>query len=131
MFVSLRVADNIGDFGQAATSPATWGVVASSSVVYAVLTLPLAAAWAILLARAPGANFVSAVEVFGRFQIAKYIPGNVFHLVGRQLLGVTKGWPQGAVAVANKAARIAWVVMTRDESYRTPAAVRHEDVTAP
>ncbi len=29
-----------------------------------------------------------------------------------------------AVARANKAARIAWVVMTRDESYRTPTTKR-------
>ncbi len=103
VFVGLRLADNIGDIGKAATSAATWGVVAGGAVVYAVLTLPLAAAWTILLARAgaPGATFIGTVEVFGRSQIAKYIPGNVFHLVGRQLLGVGKGWPQGAVAVSS------------------------------
>ena len=34
-----------------------------------------------------------------------------------------------AVALANKAARIAWAVMTRDETYRTPQPATREGTT--
>lgn len=39
--------------------------------------------------------------VYGRTQIAKYLPGNVFHLVGRQVLGRQLGHGQALLALAS------------------------------
>ena len=39
--------------------------------------------------------------VYGRTQIAKYVPGNVFHFVGRQVLGRRLGHGQGRLALAS------------------------------
>ena len=39
--------------------------------------------------------------VYGRTQIAKYLPGNCFHFVGRQVLGRALGHSQAALALAS------------------------------
>jgi glycosyltransferase 2 family protein len=55
----------------------------------------------------PGATW--SIRVFGITQLGKYIPGNIFHLAGRQALGVARGfdgwrvlrsqvWEQGLLA---------------------------------
>lgn len=41
-----------------------------------------------------------AVRVYGSSQIAKYLPGNIFHLLGRQALAGAAGYPAGPVARA-------------------------------
>jgi len=41
--------------------------------------------------------------VYGRTQIAKYLPGNLFHLAGRQLLGRRLGHAQATLALASLA----------------------------
>jgi glycosyltransferase 2 family protein len=39
--------------------------------------------------------------IYGRSQIAKYLPGNCFHFVGRQVLGRALGHSQAALALAS------------------------------
>lgn len=42
----------------------------------------------------------------GRTNIAKYIPGNVFHFAGRQILARSFGWPQAVVGLTSIAETI-------------------------
>jgi len=64
--------------------------------------LLLSSAWYQLLgAGSTTASIRSHHAVYGRTQIAKYLPGNVFHLVGRQVIGRRLGHGQGRLALAS------------------------------
>jgi uncharacterized membrane protein YbhN (UPF0104 family) len=68
------------------------GWLALGALAYAALTVVLAAAWwwlCRLYAQQP--RLLTAYTIWARSQIAKYLPGNVFHYVGRQLLGRRAG----------------------------------------
>ena len=104
VFVGMQVAQYVQDLRAAATRPQTWFAVVAGAVLYAALSLLLSGAWQTILARAGAGAPVSlrtCYEVYGRSQIAKYVPGNVFHFVGRQLLGRSAGWAQGAIALSS------------------------------
>jgi len=104
VFVGLRIAEYVENLGAVAASGAAWATVAIGAALYGALSLLLALAWQLILGRAgPGTavRLIDSFTVYGRSQIAKYVPGNVFHFFGRQLLGRDVGWAQGAIAVAS------------------------------
>ena len=76
------------------------GILAS---VYGAANLMLAGAWWHLLEQyGGGVSLRWAVRTYGVSQIAKYVPGNIFHLAGRQALGVAAevpAWPLAKSAV--------------------------------
>jgi hypothetical protein len=74
----------------------------AGALVYGLAGFLLSAAWRQILAleRPPGPA-AGYHAVYGRSQIAKYLPGNCFHLVGRQLLGRTLSHSQAALAAAS------------------------------
>lgn len=39
-----------------------------------------------------------SIKTYGRTQLAKYLPGNVFHIAGRQVMGMAAGIPSAIVA---------------------------------
>lgn len=103
-FVGLRVAQNVGDLRAVAARAEVWLVIATGAVLYGILGLLLTFAWKEIMTRAGAGTVVTfraSFEIYGRSQIAKYIPGNVFHFFGRQLLGRDAGWTQGSIAVAS------------------------------
>jgi hypothetical protein len=78
--------------------------IGAGALAYGLAGVLLAEAWRHLLG--PGA--ISAGRrhyhaLYGRTQIAKYLPGNCFHFVGRQLLGRRLGHDHGALALASLA----------------------------
>jgi glycosyltransferase 2 family protein len=74
--------------------PAAWLVVGLLALVYGAANLMLAVAWWNLLGHfGVAVTRAWAVRNYGLSQIAKYVPGNVFHLAGRQALGMTAGLP--------------------------------------
>ena len=86
--IQTGVADAIADNGGALLV-----TVGGGGVLYAASGLLLGTAWIRLLrwcgTAAPSTR--SALAVYARTQIAKYLPGNVFHLVGRHLSGRALG----------------------------------------
>lgn len=76
-----------------------WTIVGILALVYGVSNLMLALAWRDLL-RHFGISVTArwAVWAYGVSQIAKYVPGNIFHLAGRQALGAAAGLPQWPLA---------------------------------
>lgn len=73
------------------------------SVIYGAINLLLAYSWKDLL-RHFGVTIDSrlTLRLYGESQLAKYVPGNVFHFVGRQALGQEAGlaaWPLGKSAI--------------------------------
>lgn len=57
------------------------------SLVYGGSLFLLAWTWALLIAPWRSATFRALVRAYGISAVAKYLPGNVFHLAGRQLVG--------------------------------------------
>lgn len=76
--------------------------VGAGTLAYALAGFLLAEAWRYLL----GSGGTAAEPrhyrtVYGRTQIAKYLPGNCFHFVGRQLFGRGLGHGHGALILAS------------------------------
>lgn len=68
--------------------------IAGLAMVYGLSGWLLAMAWQKILTHL-GAHMPasSAVRIYGLSQIGKYLPGNIFHLAGRQSLGMAEGVP--------------------------------------
>lgn len=65
------------------------------SCAYALNLILLVLGWRqIILAEGGELSLQASLSVFGKSQIAKYLPGNIFHLAGRQWLGAQHGLSQ-------------------------------------
>ncbi|MEM9553173.1 MAG: hypothetical protein AAGC60_02865 [Acidobacteriota bacterium] len=109
-FVGWRLAASDAWQLRRLTTPEGLAVLVAASVVYGAVCLLLVLAWRRvlgLLAEEPGderkaepprlarwlPGFDACLGIYGRSQIAKYLPGNVFHLAGRQVLAQRAGVP--------------------------------------
>lgn len=82
------------------------------SLAYTLNLLLLVFGWHhIILAEEGQLSLKTSLNIYGKSQIAKYFPGNIFHLAGRQWLGMQQGisqtillksslWEIGLIAVA-------------------------------
>jgi hypothetical protein len=76
--------------------------IVGGALLYGIAGFLLSSAWYQLLsAGGSSVSLRSHHAVYGRTQIAKYLPGNVFHLVGRQVMGRQLGYGQGRLALAS------------------------------
>ena len=75
------------------------------SLAYAALLALPALGWARVLERGaprPGAA-LAAMGIYARCNVLKYLPGNVFHFGGRQVLARRAGWAHGDTLLASLA----------------------------
>ena len=78
-----------------------WCQIFLLAVVYGAANLLLARAWWYLLCHFGAARpRYDTLRIYGMSQLAKYVPGNIFHLAGRQALGMAAGIASGALAKA-------------------------------
>ena len=94
IFVVVRLSDNFRQINLARFDCFVWLLLVLLTCAYGAGNLFLARAWWHVL------NFFNvktswawAINVYGQSQLAKYIPGNIFHLAGRQALGMAAGLP--------------------------------------
>lgn len=74
-------------------------IIVLLSIVYGASSLLLALAWRETLQHfSTSVSVYWAIQTYGLSQIARYVPGNVFHLAGRQALGAASGVPQWPLA---------------------------------
>jgi uncharacterized membrane protein YbhN (UPF0104 family) len=96
LFVALRLQKygNQIDFNR--FSIAGWLIIFGLAIGYGLSNIMLALAWHHLLDYL-GVNAKRwwALRAFGISQIAKYVPGNIFHFAGRQTIGMSAGIPAG------------------------------------
>lgn len=99
IFVAIKLSEYSG---RIPSSLFTFGNLLSLfglAVVYATANLLLALAWKTLLQHLGiVVNFVWAIRTYGISQLAKYVPGNIFHLAGRQAIGQAAGLPAWPLA---------------------------------
>lgn len=79
----------------------TWAALGLLSLIYGAANILLALSWRELL-RHFGvlAHKTWAIWAYGVSQIAKYVPGNIFHLAGRQAMGVSAGYSHRVMAIS-------------------------------
>jgi hypothetical protein len=76
-----------------------WSILGALVFVYGAANILLARAWwNLLVFFEVKTEWRWAVKVYGLSQLAKYVPGNIFHLAGRQALGMAAGLPARALA---------------------------------
>ena len=103
VFVFAKLYSYSTDINFAIFNARTWALIAFLALVYGLSNLMLAQAWHKLLQHL-GVSVAApwAICAFGVSQIAKYVPGNIFQLVGRQAMGAAAGlshWPLAKSAV--------------------------------
>ncbi len=111
-FVAIRLRDysaqiDFKNFGQD-----IWWVVGGCAVAYCLANNLMALAWWNLLVQFGSVTPRRwAIRTYGISQLAKYVPGNIFHLAGRQAMGMAAGvsgwtlakstfWELGMLAIA-------------------------------
>jgi glycosyltransferase 2 family protein len=98
-FIALRLRDFIAEIDFTRFGIIEWSTMAGLALVYGLSNLMLALAWWNLLGQfGVSSSRRCAVKVYGISQIAKYVPGNVFHLAGRQAMGMAAGMAGWALA---------------------------------
>lgn len=99
LFVARRLSEHAGEIDITHLSTASIIALIGLAIVYSLLNLLLALAWRYLL-RYQDIDVIPlwAIWSYGVSQLAKYMPGNIFHLAGRQAIGIAGGLPGWSVA---------------------------------
>ncbi|MCY1274563.1 hypothetical protein D9M68_261210 [compost metagenome] len=98
-FVALRLRDYSGQIDFAQLDLQGWAQVLGFSMLYGASNLALALAWLRILKQlSTSADKNWAIRTYGVTQLGKYLPGNIFHLAGRQGLGMAAGYPAWPLA---------------------------------
>ncbi|MCZ6828604.1 MAG: lysylphosphatidylglycerol synthase domain-containing protein [Gammaproteobacteria bacterium] len=100
-FVALEVYDNLESL-QAATAHSSVFAIGLGAVIYTLALGTLSVAWMVMLNYYQGSRFslASCHYCYARSQIAKYLPGNVFHYAGRYALSRSMGASDRAILSA-------------------------------
>lgn len=91
-FVVQRLAAYGGELSLDRFDTAIWWWLTVLAIIYGCANLWLVAAWRDIL-RSLGINrtWRWSISTYGISQIAKYVPGNVLHVAGRQAMGMAAG----------------------------------------
>lgn len=99
VFVALRLKDYSGQIDFSQLDLHGWAEVLGLSILYGAANLALAFAWLRVLRQlGTSANRNWVIRTYGITQLGKYLPGNIFHLAGRQGLGMAAGYPTWTLA---------------------------------
>lgn len=99
VFVGFRLYSYSLELDVLRITIADWVFIAALSIIYGAANFLLASAWWHLLQNfQPPISRLESTRIFGISQLAKYVPGNIFHLAGRQALGMAAGLAPGALA---------------------------------
>ena len=97
-FVAHVVIRNLGSLPAGVWSVRFLLVITVLGVLYGMLIILIAVAWGSFLhALGVVASWPEIIVVYGKTNLAKYLPGNVFHFAGRQLVGHDHGWSEFAI----------------------------------
>jgi len=96
MFVAFRLSDYNTQLNFSHFNSLMWSVVTGFTLIYGLANIMLALAWrGLLLHFGTNIHWLLATKIYGLTQLAKYVPGNIMHLVSRQAIGLVnniRGW---------------------------------------
>jgi len=99
VFVFEKINSYAADINLAIFNAGAWTVITILAVVYGLSNLMLAQAWHKLLQHlGVSVALPWAIWAYGVSQISRYLPGNIFHLAGRQAMGAAAGLPHWPLA---------------------------------
>jgi hypothetical protein len=77
-------------------------IILAGALIYLIANILLSTAWAMLLSwfGETKLNLLISIQIYGKSQILKYIPGNLLSLPGRHILSIQNGAEHGPVAGA-------------------------------
>ena len=103
IFVAIKLSEYGAQFGFSWLTFGSLLALFGLAIIFASANIFLALAWKALLRHLGiDVNFAWAIRTYGVSQLAKYVPGNIFHLAGRQAIGQAAGlpaWPLAKSAV--------------------------------
>ena len=102
-FLLLRIWEIRKSLSFESLGPNTLLLIALCGVSFAISQFLLSTAWRLLLMWWGVMDLKLSLchSIYGRTQIAKYLPGNVFHFAGRQVIGKYCAGSQAAIAGAS------------------------------
>ncbi len=93
IFVIYRLAEYGKGIDPQKVESISWPILVSLALAYCMASFFLVLAWReIMVGLGERIGFAMALRLYGISQIAKYLPGNVFHLGSRQALGMAEGF---------------------------------------
>lgn len=99
LFVTLKFVDYREQINFQYYTVSQWILFCIASIVYGMSGVLMALAWSSLLRHYKVHVTNSwATSVYGISQLIKYVPGNIFHLAGRQAIAMAAGLPAGPLA---------------------------------
>ncbi len=99
VFVLLRLSTYVEQIDLPRFNLADWSFILLLALAYGTANILLACAWWHVLAFLDvKIDLRWAVKVYGLSQLARYVPGNIFHFAGRQALCMAEKLPAWAVA---------------------------------
>jgi len=99
VFVAIKLVEYGDQIEFSKLGAGTLLALFSLALAYGAANLMLAFAWRDLLNHLGVSTDVRwALRTYGISQLAKYVPGNIFHLAGRQAIGVAIGLPAWPLA---------------------------------
>ncbi|WP_457093527.1 hypothetical protein [Microvirga sp. P5_D2] len=98
-FVAMRLRDYSGQIDFKGLGSEIWWAVGGCAVAYCIANNLMALGWWNLLIQFGAVTPRRwAIRTYGISQLAKYVPGNIFHLAGRQAMGMAAGVPGWSLA---------------------------------
>lgn len=92
VFVALRLNDYRTQIDFSYFDGLTLSVATGLALIYGIANILLALAWRDLLIHfGYTIQPLCAIRIYGLTQLAKYVPGNIMHLVSRQAMGLAAG----------------------------------------
>ncbi|PHR02090.1 MAG: hypothetical protein COB29_14160 [Sulfitobacter sp.] len=102
VFVTLRLKEYGAQLDFSRFTGLAWLAITILALIYGVANTALAFAWRNLLSHfSVDTTRQWAVKIYGLTQLAKYVPGNIMHLAGRQALGQADGIAGWSLAKAS------------------------------
>lgn len=91
-FVVLRIREYSMEIKFSHFGVKVWFLVICFALIYGFSNMMLALAWKDILLQL-GASVLNrwAIKTYGISQLARYVPGNMFHFIGRQAMGMAGG----------------------------------------
>ena len=103
VFVVIKLSEYSGQIDFSRFTYRHWMVLVALTIIYATANVFLSLAWKRLLQHFRiSVRSMWAFRTYGVSQLAKYVPGNIFHLASRQSIGQAAGlpaWPLAKSAV--------------------------------
>jgi uncharacterized membrane protein YbhN (UPF0104 family) len=99
VFVVLQLREHADQIAIVNRGAVFWVTIGLLALIYGAANTLLARAWwLVLIAQGADVSWAPSLRTYGISQLAKYLPGNIFHLAGRQALGQAAGLPGKVVA---------------------------------